>query len=177
VPHSGLTTDPQAAPVAGAAGPAPAAGQRIGDRYVLRARLGGGATGAVWRAWDEKVEEELALKLLVAGDAATLRREVALARRIAHPGVCRVYDLGEADGHRFLTMERIEGQSLRRLLAAGPPPPGRAAALVDQLAAGAAAIHAAGVVHRDLKPENIVVTDAGRARINFFNSMWPSHCH
>src|SRR6185436_5860270 len=92
-------------------------GTRLGDRYRLIARLGQGGGGAVWRVFDDKIGEELALKLIEGGtDLERWRREVALARRISHGNVCRVYDLGEAGGLRWVTMERIEGESLRALL-------------------------------------------------------------
>jgi serine/threonine-protein kinase len=139
-------------------------GARLGDRYRLIARLGRGGGGTVWRVFDEKVGEELALKLIEGGtDLERWRREVALARRISHGNVCRVYDLGEAGGLRWVTMERIEGESLRALLQrragiATEP-------LMRQLVDAVAAIHAAGVVHRDLKPENVVVDGSGRAVI------------
>jgi hypothetical protein len=145
-------------------GPALEAGTRLGDRYRLIARLGQGGGGAVWRVFDDKVGEELALKLIEGGtDLERWRREVALARRISHGNVCRVYDLGEARGLRWVTMEWIEGESLRALLQRGAvAEPER---LMHQLVDAVAAIHAAGVVHRDLKPENIVVDGSGRAVI------------
>jgi protein kinase-like protein len=154
-----VTTD-QVPPVIAACELEP--GARLGERYRLIARLGRGGGGAVWRVYDEKVGEELALKLIDAGtDLERWRREVALARRIAHRNVCRVYDLGDAGGLRWVTMEWIEGESLRALLRRGTiADPER---LMRQLVDAVAAIHASGVVHRDLKPENIVVDSSGRA--------------
>ena len=141
------------------------AGTRLGDRYRLIGRLGAGGGGTVWRAFDEKVAEELALKLVEAdADVERWRREVALARRISHPNVCRVYDLGEADGRRWVTMELVGGDSLRRVLERGVPAAERER-LMLQLVDAVAAIHATGVVHRDLKPENVVVDGRGRAVI------------
>ncbi|HEY6179104.1 MAG TPA: serine/threonine-protein kinase, partial [Kofleriaceae bacterium] len=139
-------------------------GARLGDRYRLIARLGRGGGGTVWRVFDEKVGEELALKLIEGGtDLERWRREVALARRISHGNVCRVYDLGEAGGLRWVTMERIEGESLRALLQRGAVADSER--VMRQLVDAVAAIHAAGVVHRDLKPENVVVDGTGRAAI------------
>jgi hypothetical protein len=162
VPGDGLATTDLVPPVI--ATPELEAGSRLGERYRLIARLGRGGGGTVWRVFDEKVGEELALKLLEGGtDLERWRREVALARRISHGNVCRVYDLGEAGGLRWVTMEWIEGESLRTLLQRGAiAEPER---LMRQLVDGVAAIHAAGVVHRDLKPENIVVDAGGRAVI------------
>ncbi|HZJ66468.1 MAG TPA: serine/threonine-protein kinase, partial [Kofleriaceae bacterium] len=141
-------------------------GTRLGDRYRLIARLGQGGGGTVWRVFDEKVGEELALKLIEGGtDLERWRREVALARRISHGNVCRVYDLGEARGLRWVTMEWIEGESLRAVLRRGAVAVAERERLMHQLVDAVAAIHAAGVVHRDIKPENIVVDGAGRAVI------------
>jgi serine/threonine-protein kinase len=141
-------------------------GTRLGDRYRLIARLGQGGGGTVWRVFDEKVGEELALKLIEGGtDLERWRREVALARRISHGNVCRVYDLGEARGLRWVTMEWIEGESLRAVLRRGAVAAAERERLMHQLVDAVAAIHAAGVVHRDIKPENIVVDGAGRAVI------------
>jgi len=145
-----------------------ARGSVIADRYRLEQRLGAGGGGTVWRCLDQQLGAVVALKIVSAGgDLERWRREVAMARRIADRNVCRVHDLGEAGELRFVTMELVEGDSLRsRIGAAVPAPDGRdARALFTQIVAGAAAIHAAGVVHRDLKPENIVVARDGRAVI------------
>src|SRR5690349_20049712 len=142
-----------------------APGTVIAGRYRLEARLGGGGGGTVWRCRDEKLGAVVALKIVSSdGDLERWRREVAMARRIAHRNVCRVHDLGEADDLRYVTMELVEGTSLRARIA--PDLPAVVARdLFQQIVAGAAAIHAAGVVHRDLKPENIVVDRTGRAVI------------
>lgn len=140
----------------------------IAGRYHLERRLGAGGGGTVWRCRDEKLEAIVALKIVTDDvDVERWRREVAMARRIADRNVCRVYDLGEADGARFVTMELVEGANLRayvrpegHVLSAA-----QASDLFAQVVAGAAAIHAAGIVHRDLKPENVVVANDGRAVI------------
>ncbi|HEU4537047.1 MAG TPA: protein kinase, partial [Polyangiaceae bacterium] len=103
-----------------------APGQVVAGRYEIRACLGEGGMGTVWHAYDRELEEEVALKTLLPErlqDPAMherLRREVKTARRITHPNVCRVFDYGEDGVLRFLTMELIEGRTLRWLLAAGP---------------------------------------------------------
>ncbi|AUX45504.1 uncharacterized protein SOCE26_069960 [Sorangium cellulosum] len=168
-------TAPHAPPVLGAAvrgdlGP----GHVIAGRYELRSRLGAGGMGSVWRALDHAVEEEVAVKVLLADWSnepvmvARFRRELRLARKISHPSVCRVFDLGEADGLRFLTMELIEGQTLRALLAEGPLDPRRALSILQQVASGLAAAHDQGIIHRDLKPENVLVRRDGRAIVADF---------
>lgn len=166
---SGFPTHPSAPAVI----PAPPGELEIGwvvsDRYEIRSRLGAGGMGAVWRAYDREMQEEIALKVLSAaavdgaGMIDRLRREARIARKIAHPNVCKVFDYGEADGTHFITMELIEGRTLRALLGAGRVDTDQALAIVEQLAAGLGAVHAHGVVHRDVKPENVMVRPDGQA--------------
>jgi predicted Ser/Thr protein kinase len=140
-------------------------GTVIAGRYRLQARLGTGGGGTVWRCRDEQLGATVALKIVSAGgDLERWRREVAMARRIANRNVCRVHDLGEAGELRYVTMELVEGDSLRARMS-GELAAEAARDLFAQIVAGAAAIHAAGVVHRDLKPENVVVAHDGRAVI------------
>jgi serine/threonine protein kinase len=154
-------TDATPPVIAKALGP----GTVIAGRYHLQARLGTGGGGTVWRCRDEQLGAIVALKIVGAGgDLERWRREVAMARRIANRNVCRVHDLGEAGELRYVTMELVEGDSLRARIAADLPA-AAARDLFAQIVAGTAAIHAAGVVHRDLKPENIVVAHDGRAVI------------
>lgn len=149
-------------------------GQMIAGRYEVRGRLGAGGMGAVYRVLDRELGEEVALKVLRSdwlGDAVSVerfRREVRLARRIGHANVCRVFDLGEADGLRFLTMERVEGRSLRAVLREGTPPPRQALDMFLQIVDGVAAAHELGIVHRDLKPENVLIDRNGRWRLTDF---------
>ncbi|MDP2340365.1 MAG: serine/threonine-protein kinase [Deltaproteobacteria bacterium] len=138
------------------------AGELLG-RFRLLRKLGAGSHGTVWEAEDPLLSERLALKVLHPWrmhepDARErLKREVILARRIVHPGVCRIYDLHEADGTLFITMEFVDGRPLAALVKEGLLPLERAGAILRQLASAVAAAHAAGVVHRDLKPSNVHV--------------------
>src|SRR5690242_512576 len=133
-PHDAIT---DAAPPVIAVVPL-APGVVVAGRYRLEARLGGGGGGTVWRCLDEKLGAIVALKIVSAdGDVERWRREVAMARRIANRNVCRVHDLGEADDLRFVTMELVEGNTLRARIS--PALPATAARdLFAQVVAGAA---------------------------------------
>ena len=136
--------------------------------------------GEVYRADDLKLGQPVAIKLLAASGARTglVERsvsEVRLARTIAHPNVCRVYDIGEADGWWYLSMELVDGETLRSLLRRiGRLPAEKALDMARQLCAGLAAAHDRGVLHRDLKPSNIMVDGRGRIRITDFGLAVPS---
>jgi serine/threonine-protein kinase len=152
-----------------------AAGQTIAKRYRIVAPLGRGGMGEVYRADDLRLAQVVALKFLparLARDADLLRRyrdEVTAARRIAHPNVCRVYDLGEADGLTFLTMEYIDGEDLALLLRRiGRLPEDRAVAVASELCLALGAVHRQGIIHRDLKPSNVMIDGRGRVRLTDF---------
>jgi tetratricopeptide (TPR) repeat protein len=170
----GLRTNPNAPAIIAPPAGELAVGRVVAGRYEIRARLGAGGMGTVYRALDRELDEEVALKVLGAellADPTALerfRREVKIARRITHPNVCRVFDLGEDGGLRFLTMELIEGSTLRARLGAGGLDPAGALAILRQIVAGLAAVHAEGVVHRDLKPENVMIRRDGRAVVADF---------
>src|SRR5262249_28344439 len=135
---------------------------------------GRGGMGDVYRADDLKLGQSVAIKLLTARGAAdaTFQRfvsEVRLARKIAHPNVCRVYDLGHAGGRPYLAMEYVDGETLASLLRRiGRLPREKALEAARQLCAGIAAAHDAGVLHRDLKPSNIMLDGRGRIKIMDF---------
>jgi predicted Ser/Thr protein kinase len=151
------------------------AGELISDRFRIVGRLGSGGMGVVYRADDLVLGTSVALKFLPSGLATDpvrlerLRSEVRLARRVAHPNVCRVYDIGDADGRPFLAMEYIDGEDLASLLRRiGRLPRGKAVELAREICAAVAAAHELGVVHRDLKPANVMIDGRGRARVADF---------
>ncbi len=152
-----------------------AAGTVLAGRYRIVGLLGRGGMGEVYRADDLKLEAQVALKLLPQPIEETSRRlerffdEVRIARRITHPSVCRVYDVGEVDGRHFLSMELIDGDDLASLLRrVGRLVPEKALEIAHQLAGGLAAVHREGVLHLDLKPANLMIDGRGRARITDF---------
>lgn len=150
-------------------------GRLIASRYRIIALLGKGGMGEVYRADDLTLGQAVALKFLpdaAASDEALLERfrnEVRIARRVSHPNVCRVYDVGEVDGQTFFTMEYVDGEDLASLLRRiGRLPQDKAVEISRQLCAGLAAAHAKGVLHRDLKPANIMLDGRGQVVITDF---------
>lgn len=150
-------------------------GQILAERYRIVALLGKGGMGEVYRADDLRLGQPVAMKFLpeaVSQDGvaqARFHREVRLARQVSHPNVCRVFDIGEAAGLPFLTMEYVDGEDLASLLQRiGRLPPDKAVDISRQLCAGLAAAHDAGVLHRDLKPANVMLDRRGKVRITDF---------
>ncbi len=147
----------------------------VAGRYEVLALAGRGAMGSVYRARDTELDEVVALKFLrselvdAPGMLERFRREVRLARRVAHRNVARVHDIGEHGGDKFLTMAFIDGEPLRAVLArSGALSPARTLAYVRPICDGLEAAHAAGVVHRDLKPDNVMVARDGTLVITDF---------
>ncbi len=147
-------------------------GQRVGERFVVERALGTGGMGAVYLARDERLGEKVALKvmhgmaLLDPNAADRLRREASAARRITHPHVVKIHDVGEDAGHLFLSMEYVEGTSLKELISRhGGLPTSRVRDIVAGICEGLAAAHSQGVIHRDLKPANILITPDQRVKI------------
>lgn len=138
---------------------------RVGKRFEILGRLGGGGMGQVYKARDRELDELIALKVLtdeLDGDIAQLerlKREVRVARRIASPHVCRIHDMVEfADGRKGIAMQLIEGKTLFKRLREGAGGDWKKVALwASQIATGLGAAHALGIVHRDLKPENVMI--------------------
>jgi len=150
-------------------------GTVLAGRYRIFGLVGKGGMGEVYRADDLKLGQAVALKFLpveVEQDAERLGRfldEVRIARQISHPNVCRVYDVGEVDGHHFLSMEFVDGEDLASLLRRiGRLPRDKAIQIARQMCAGLAAAHEQGILHRDLKPSNVMIDGRGRARITDF---------
>jgi predicted Ser/Thr protein kinase len=150
-------------------------GRLLAGRYRIIALLGKGGMGEVYRADDLTLGQPVALKFLpdeATRDAGLLDRfknEVRIARRVSHPNVCRVYDVGEVEGHTFFTMEYVDGEDLASLLRRiGRLPEDKALDIARQLCAGLAAAHAKGVLHRDLKPANIMLDGRGQVVITDF---------
>ena len=152
-----------------------AAGAILAGRYRVVGLLGKGGMGEVYRADDLTLGQAVALKFLptaLARDPDRLSRfhgEVRIARQVSHPNVCRMYDIGEADGMKFLSMEFVDGEDLSSLLRRiGRLPGDKAVEIGRQLCAGLAAAHDKGVVHRDLKPANVMIDSRGKVRITDF---------
>jgi serine/threonine protein kinase len=150
-------------------------GDVVAGRYEIRAFLGRGGMGAVYRAHDRTLGEDVAIKVVRPGllgtpdGQARFLSEIRLARRVSHPGVCRLHEFGEDAGQRFLTMELVEGRTLRAIVGAeGPLDSVRAARMAAEAAEALSAIHAAGVVHRDLSSLNVMVTADGRVKLMDF---------
>ena len=143
-------------------------GDVLGGRYEILQLLGQGGMGAVYKARDREVDREVALKIIrpdLADHPDVVRRfkhELILARQVTHKNVIRIFDLGEAEGTKFISMEYIDGRDLKRIQTErGKLGPEEAAGIIEQVCRGLDAAHAEGVVHRDLKPQNIMVQDTG----------------
>ncbi len=145
-------------------------GSRIG-RYQVLALLGKGGMGEVYRALDDRLGREVAVKVLPAlfsADAERLKRfdqEARAAGALNHPNVLAIIDIGTQDGAPYIVSELLEGGTLRERLAGGALPLRKVIEFGSQVARGLAAAHAKGIVHRDLKPENLFVTRDGHVKI------------
>jgi serine/threonine protein kinase/tetratricopeptide (TPR) repeat protein len=150
-------------------------GSTFAGRYQVIEELGHGGMGRVYKVFDTKIKEKVALKLIkpeVASDKETIERfnnEIRLARRIRHKNVCGMFDIGEAEGAHFITMEYVHGEDLKSLIhMSGSLSLGMLLNVGKQICDGLAEAHSLGVVHRDLKPQNIMIDKNGNAKIMDF---------
>lgn len=147
--------------------PDPAAAMCLATRYLFLGLVGTGGMGSVYRARDLWLDETVAVKTLATTSLTALGREVKLARRITHANVVRVFDLGTDGDVCFITMEYVDGGSLRAMggarLAAG-----EVVEIGRQICAGLTAAHSAGIVHRDLKPANVLLSSSGVVKLTDF---------
>ena len=164
-----LESDRSEAKPAAPRDPVPA-GERIGP-YTIMEPLGAGGMGEVYKAHDERLGRDVAIKFLsrrMADDAASLERferEARAASALNHPNICTVHDVGESQGRRYIVMELLEGQSLKERIARGPLSIQELASIASQVCAALRAAHEKGIVHRDLKPANIFVTETGQVKV------------
>jgi serine/threonine protein kinase len=148
-------------------------GRLVGGRYRLAERIGAGGMGTVWRAVDELVGREVAVKEpRLPGDPARayarLQREARAAARVEHPSAVAVHDVVVEDGLPWIVMELVRGESLHEVLARGPLPPAEAARIGLAVLGALRAAHAKGIVHRDVKPANVLLGPHGRVVLTDF---------
>ncbi len=150
-----------------------APGTRLAERYEIRAVLGHGGFAVVYLAHDRELGRDVALKVLredrlTPGSLTRLKREVRVARDLAHPNLVRVFDIETAGSALFVSLEAIHGGSLRDQLKKGPMPVEVALRLATGLLRGLQALHGVGIVHRDIKPANVLLTDEGEVKLADF---------
>jgi serine/threonine protein kinase len=140
----------------------PFVGKLIDGRYEIQARIGEGGMGVVYKARQTTIDRVIALKMLnaqVAGDPTWVQRfanEARACSRLQHPNTIRMFDFGQTpDGRLFMTMEFLDGLSLRDALAKGPLAPHRVIKILNQCCASLAEAHSIGIIHRDIKPDNV----------------------
>jgi serine/threonine protein kinase len=150
-------------------------GSLFATRYEVIEEIGQGGMGTVYKVYDQKVKEKIAIKMIkpaVAFDQAILERfnnEVKIARKIVHKNVCRMYDLSESEGMHFITMEHVSGEDLSSLIKRiGQLSTKKAVFITKQICEGLAEAHSLGIIHRDLKPQNVMLDKQGNVRIMDF---------
>jgi len=140
------------------------------NHFRIESKLGEGGMGVVYRATDEKLRREVALKVLpesLAADPERRRRflrEARSAAAVTHNNIATVYEIGESEGHVFIAMELVKGETLRARMEPGLTH-AEALRIAKEVARGLACAHESGIVHRDLKPENVMITPAGDVKI------------
>jgi serine/threonine protein kinase len=152
-----------------------ARGSVVAGRYEVIEELGQGGMGKVYKVYDRRIKDVVALKLirpevsLSEKAVERFKNELRIARKIAHRYVCRMYDVGEEGFAHFITMEYVPGEDLKAFIRrSGQITPSKAVSLAQQVAEGLAEAHHLGVVHRDLKPQNIMIDKQGNSRIMDF---------
>ena len=150
-------------------------GERIAGRYTIEELVGSGGMSSVYRAHDEQLERDVALKVLHSSyledeDAVErFRREARSVAQLSHPNVVTIIDRGEEDGHQFIVFEYVPGNTLKDYLARrGPLAPGEALSLAVEIGKGLAYAHRHGIVHRDVKPQNVVINGDGLPKVTDF---------
>jgi len=150
-------------------------GTILAQRYQIMQMLGEGGMGAVYKARDRELNRTVALKVIrpdLARNPAIVERfkqELRLSHQVTHKNVIRIYDLGEGEGVKFITMEFIEGQDLRSLILDKKKfPPQEAVDITQQICQALEAAHSVGVIHRDLKPQNVIRDNSGRVLVMDF---------
>ena len=137
-----------------------APGTRLG-RYQIRDQIGAGGMGVVYRAYDSALDRDIALKVLETGPVT----EARIAAGLNHPNICTVHDVGVVDDIAFMSMELIDGPTLRAALGSGTWPADKIRRIGSQLAEALEHAHAHGVIHRDFKTANVMLTSGGQAKI------------
>ena len=150
-------------------------GHLFAERYEIIEELGKGGMGVVYRVHDQKIHEDVAIKILkpeIASDERTIERfnnELKIARRITNKNICKMFDLNENQGLQFITMEYVPGEDLKSFIRrSGQVSIGKAISIAKQLCQGLHEAHDLGVIHRDLKPSNIMIDTEGNAKIMDF---------
>jgi eukaryotic-like serine/threonine-protein kinase len=141
----------------------PETGQRFGP-YEILDRVGGGGMGLVFRAWDERLHREVAIKLLyesyqMPGTRERFLQEARAASKLSHPNICTIYDIGEQYGDPYLVMELLEGETLKEKIARGALSAREIVTIAHDVSSALVAAHAKGIVHRDIKPANIFLVN------------------
>ena len=148
-----------------------AAERQLLDRYRILAQLGSGGMGVVYRARDEKLERDVAIKMLQPGlltdqeGRERFRREARVLAKLNHSHIAAVYDVIESKGSDYIVMELVAGESLAAKLHAGPLPIAEATSIAAQIAQALEEAHEQGIIHRDLKPGNVMITPKGQAKV------------